>query len=341
MSADSAEAKKGHDPAMSIDVEDWFQVENLRSVVPRDTWPSRQLRVEKSMDRMLDLMADVGVRSTCFVLGSIAERAPQLVRRISEAGHEIASHGYDHELVHESDHTAFRADVVRSKELLEDISGQHVRGYRAPSFSVTDWALPILQDVGYEYDSSHFPTTIGHSRYGKPAALRHAHPVTTHGGLTEVSLSCLHLGAHALPWAGGGYFRLIPYPAFKLGVRRILKTGNPYVFYIHPWELDADQPRVSGLRRSERIRHYLNIERTEARWTSLLRDFRWRTIADLVSSHRERAESGWHSAAHASPDRRAAPSDPTTVIHERRSNTSGQSSVSPRARADTPAGTPV
>jgi polysaccharide deacetylase family protein (PEP-CTERM system associated) len=325
---------------MSIDVEDWFQVENLRSAVPRESWPSRQLRVEKSMDRMLHLMADAGVRSTCFVLGSIAERAPQLVRRIAEAGHEIASHGYDHELIHESDHTTFRADVMRSKELLEDISGQHVRGYRAPSFSVTDWALPILQDVGYQYDSSHFPTTIGHSRYGRPAALRHTHPVTTHGELTEVSLSCLHLGAHALPWAGGGYFRLIPYPAFKLGVRRILKAGKPYVFYIHPWELDADQPRVSGLRRSERLRHYVNIERTEARWTSLLRDFRWRTIADLVSNHRESVENRRHSEAHASPDHRAATSGPTSISRGRPSDTSSQG-VSPRARSDTPAGTPV
>lgn len=339
MPAGSGGTRPGHDPAMSIDVEDWFQVENLRSAVPRESWPTRQLRVEKSMDRMLHAMADHGVRSTCFVLGSIAERAPQLVRRIAEAGHEIASHGYDHGLVHESDHTSFRADVARSKELLEDISGQHVRGYRAPSFSVTDWALPILQDVGYVYDSSHFPTTIGGSRYGKPAALRHTHPVTTHGGLTEVSLSCLHLGGQALPWAGGGYFRLIPYPAFKLGVRRILKAGNPYVFYIHPWELDADQPRVSGLRRAERVRHYLNIERTEARWTSLLRDFRWRTISDLVSSHRERAENESRSVARASPPHGGATSDPTTATPERR-NASSQS-VSPRARADTPAGTPV
>jgi len=272
---------------MSIDVEDWFHVENLRRVVPRDTWHTRDLRVEKSMDRMLQLMADFGARSTCFVLGSIAERAPHLVRRIVDAGHEIASHGYDHELVHESGRAGFRADIARSKELLEEISGRQVRGYRAPSFSVTDWALPILQDVGYEYDSSHFPTTIGHSRYGRPSTLQGTHPVTSHDGLTEVSLSCLTVGAHALPWAGGGYFRLIPYPAFKHGVKRILDSGKPYVFYIHPWELDAGQPRVSGLRRSERIRHYLNIERTEARWSSLLRDFRWGTIADLIASHCE------------------------------------------------------
>lgn len=278
--------------AMSIDVEDWFQVENLRRVVPRDTWRARQLRVEKTMDRMLQVMADRGVRSTCFVLGSIAERVPALVRRISKAGHEVASHGYDHELIHESDPASFRIDAERSKSLLEDISNQEVRGYRAPSFSLTDWALPILRDAGYEYDSSLFPTTLSHSRYGRPQVLRQSGPVTRVDGLTEVSLSCLTFRDHAFPWAGGGYFRLIPYPVFKRGVKRILSSGKPYVFYIHPWELDGGQPRLTGLKRSERMRHYLNIEKTESRWSSLLRDFEWITIADLVSAHRTRHGSG-------------------------------------------------
>jgi len=269
---------------MSIDVEDWFQVENLRRVVPRDTWHTRQLRVEKTMDRMLQMMAERGVRSTCFVLGSVAERVPDLVRRITQAGHEVASHGYDHELIHDSDPASFRSDVERSKKLLEDISNQEVRGYRAPSFSLTEWALPILREVGFEYDSSLFPTTISHARYGRPPRLRQSHPVTRFDGLTEVSLSCLTFRDHALPWAGGGYFRLIPYPVFKRGVKRILNTGNPYVFYIHPWELDCGQPRLNGLKRSERMRHYLNIEKTESRWDSLLRDFDWVTIADLVSA---------------------------------------------------------
>lgn len=278
--------------AMSIDVEDWFHVENLRRVVPRDTWQARQLRVEKTMDRMLQLMADCGVRSTCFVLGSLAERVPALVRRIAEAGHEIASHGYDHELIHESDPAAFRTDVERSKTLLEDISHRPVRGYRAPSFSLTDWALPILREAGFEYDSSLFPTTISHSRYGRPPALRRSDPVTRVDGVTVVSLSCLPVRDHALPWAGGGYFRLIPYPVFKRGVRRILKSGKPYVFYIHPWELDAGQPRLTGLKRSERMRHYLNLERTESRWSSLLRDFEWVTIGELVSTHESNGSNG-------------------------------------------------
>lgn len=272
--------------AMSIDVEDWFHVENLRRVVTRDTWQARQLRVEKSMERMLQLMADRGVRSTCFVLGSLAERVPDLVRRIAEAGHEIASHGYDHELIHETGPASFRSDVERSKSQLEDISNRPVRGYRAPSFSLTDWALPILREVGFEYDSSLFPTTLSHSRYGRPAVLSRSDPVTRVDGVTVVSLSCLPVRQHALPWAGGGYFRLIPYPLFKRGVRRILRSGRPYVFYIHPWELDPDQPRITGLKRSERMRHYLNLERTESRWSALLRDFEWVTIAELVSAHR-------------------------------------------------------
>lgn len=271
---------------MSIDVEDWFHVENLRRVVPRDTWRAQELRVERTMDRMLQLMADREVRATCFVLGCLAERAPRLVRRIAEAGHEIASHGYGHELVYHLEPTDFRADVQRSKELLEDISGQRIRGYRAPNFSLTDWTMPILRELGFEYDSSFFPTTIRHDRYGKPSwpALT-KHPIAKYDGLIEVSMSCLNLGAHALPWAGGGYFRLIPYPIFKRGVKRILDSGKPYVFYIHPWELDAAQPRPCGLKRSERMRHYLNLEKTEARWTSLLGDFRWTTIAKVLSYH--------------------------------------------------------
>ena len=280
---------------MSIDVEDWFHVENLRRVVPRDTWHARQLRVEETMDRMLQMMAEHGVRSTCFVLGSVAERVPDLVRRITEAGHEIASHGYDHGLIHESDPASFRVDVERSKKLLEDISSQDVRGYRAPSFSMTDWALPILREVGFEYDSSLFPTTISHSRYGRPPVLSQCPPVMRVDGLTEVSLSCLTFRGHAVPWAGGGYFRLIPYPVFKRGVKRILDSGSPYVFYIHPWELDHGQPRLNGLKRSERMRHYLNIEKTESRWESLLRDFEWVTIGDLVSAQSETNGSDEHS----------------------------------------------
>jgi polysaccharide deacetylase family protein (PEP-CTERM system associated) len=285
-------AERSHRAAMSIDVEDWYQVENLRRVVPRHTWQRQQLRVDRAMDRMLALMAEADVKATCFVLGLVAERAPELVRRIAEAGHEIASHGYAHELVSEQNPAEFRADVVRSKQLLEELTGRRVSGYRAPSFSVTEWALPILRDVGFEYDSSLFPTTIAHDRYGKLARMSAGDgPIVLSDGLVEVGMSCLTLRSHALPWAGGGYFRLLPYRVFKIGVNRILDSGRPYVFYIHPWELDAAQPRLRGLTRTERLRHYLNLEKTESRWVSLLRDFRWMTIAELVSHEGQSREA--------------------------------------------------
>jgi polysaccharide deacetylase family protein (PEP-CTERM system associated) len=269
--------------AMSIDVEDWFHVENLRCVVSRESWNRRELRVERTMDRMLELMAARDVKATCFVLGWVAERTPGLVRRLAAAGHEVASHGYHHELVHELTEGEFVADVRRSKDVLEGITGERIRGYRAPSFSLTDWAIPLLEEAGFEYDSSFFPTTVTRNRYGKPTTLEGSDGLRLgNGGLAEVPLSCLQFGGQALPWAGGGYFRLLPYRLFKSGVERILDSGKPYIFYIHPWELDSGQPRVAGLGRSQRIRHYLNLEKTESRWTALLTDFRWTTIADLL-----------------------------------------------------------
>jgi len=268
--------------AMSIDVEDWFHVENLRGVVSRESWNRRELRVERMMDRMLELMDEHDAKATCFVLGWVAERAPSLVRRLAAAGHEVASHGYHHELVHELTERDFAADVRRSKDVLEGITGERVRGYRAPSFSLTDWAIPLLEEAGFEYDSSFFPTTVTGNRYGKPTVGGTDRLRLGDGGLAEVPLSCLRIGGQGLPWAGGGYFRLLPYPLFKLGVEKVLGSGSPYVFYIHPWELDPGQPRVAGLRRSQRVRHYLNLDRTESRWTALLTDFRWMTIADLL-----------------------------------------------------------
>ena len=270
--------------AMSIDVEAWFHVENLRGMVSRESWSRRELRLERTMDRMLELMAGNDVKATCFVLGWVAERKPDLLRRLTAAGHEVASHGYRHDLVHELTPAEFLSDVRRSKDVLEEITGERVRGYRAPSFSLTDWAIPLLEEVGFEYDSSFFPTTVTRDRYGKPEGLRGSDVSTlANGGLMEMPLSCLQIGRHALPWAGGGYFRLLPYPLFKKGVDRILRSGRPYVFYIHPWELDPGQPRIPGLRRSQRLRHYLNLEKTECRWKALLGEFRWTTIAGLLA----------------------------------------------------------
>ena len=269
---------------MSIDVEDWFHVENLRSVIRRDSWSGQQLRVERNVDRMLQLMADSdgGVRCTFFVLGWVAERCPGLIRRIAAAGHEIASHGYDHDLLDSLSPDAFRADVERSKGLLEDLAGAEVRGYRAPSFSITEWAIPILQDVGFSYDSSLFPS-LGHDRYGHLANIGPDQPVVeVSPGFFEISISCVTIASRGFPWGGGGYFRVLPYSVFRRGARRILGSGRPYVFYIHPWEIDPDQPRVEGLRRSYRFRHYVGLGRCEARFTSLLADFAWTTMADLL-----------------------------------------------------------
>ncbi|MBT8484736.1 MAG: DUF3473 domain-containing protein [Phycisphaerae bacterium] len=269
---------------MSIDVEDWFQVENLRSAIARDTWDDRELRVERNTDRMLELMATRGVTATCFVLGWVAEKVPGLVRRIADAGHEIASHGYGHDLIYTLSEADFRADIVRSKKFLEDLTGRAVHGYRAPSFSITDWSIPILAAEGFTYDSSAFPT-VAHDRYGRLSGMEAGAPVVElRPGFTEVCVSCLNLGRRGIPWGGGGYFRLLPYPVFRRGVKRILAAGQPYVFYIHPWEIDPGQPRVEGLRRSHRFRHYVNLERADARFASLLRDFEWTTMETLLAS---------------------------------------------------------
>jgi len=275
--------------AMSIDVEDWFHVENLKAVIARDTWDDRELRVERNVGRMLELMAERNIHCTCFVLGWVAEKVPHLIRRIAEAGHEIASHGYGHDLIYNLSHDEFRADIVRSKSHLEDLTGQAVRGYRAPSFSITDWAIDILQELGFTYDSSAFPT-VAHDRYGKLTGMDAGQPIVElHEGFTEMCISCVKLGSRGIPWGGGGYFRLFPYRLFRRGVKNIRNSGRPYVFYIHPWEIDAGQPRVNGLKRSHYFRHYVNIDRGERRFANLLRDFQWTTMSNVLSWWKERA----------------------------------------------------
>lgn len=268
--------------AMSVDVEDWFQVENLSAAIARDTWDERELRVERNVDRLLELMRERGVRGTWFVLGWVAERAPALVRRIAAEGHEIASHGFGHELVSALTPERFQADVERSKKALEDLTGTEVIGYRAPNFSITDWSIDVLCSLGFRYDSSAFPTIV-HDRHGKLAGVRADRPIMElRPGFHEVCVSCLSLCGRGLPWGGGGYFRLLPYRVFRAGIRQILGVGRPYVFYIHPWEIDPDQPRVGGLRRHQAFRHYLNLGRTEPRFNALLLDFEWTTIHDLL-----------------------------------------------------------
>ena len=275
---------------MSVDVEEWFQVENLKPVIDRRSWNRQSSRVERNVDRLLELMAGHDVRSTWFILGWVAERRPGLVRRIADAGHEVASHGYDHDLLDDLSPESFRADVQRSKDLLEEIAGAAVTGYRAPSFSIKEWALPILRDVGFEYDSSYFPT-VGHDRCGRLDGLATQAPVAeVLPGLFEIRISSLSVGSVFLPWGGGGYFRLLPYSLFRAGARRIQRSGRPYVFYIHPWEIDPDQPRPKGLPPVYRFRHYVGLGRCEDRFKSLLADFSWTTMAELLRRSRAAVE---------------------------------------------------
>jgi polysaccharide deacetylase family protein (PEP-CTERM system associated) len=281
----------GASAAMSVDVEDWFQVENLKPVVPRATWDIRESRVERNTMRILEILSGQGALATFFILGWVAERQPTLIRRIAEQGHEIASHGYGHDLLYNLSPDEFRADVSRCKSILEDLTGQQVRGYRAPSFSITDWAVPILQDLGFGYDSSVFPT-VAHDRYGKLAGVDAGRPILElRPGFHEVCISCLPVGNRGLPWGGGGYFRMIPYGPWQAGVRRILAGGAPYVFYIHPWELDPGQPRLNGLGRVNRFRHYANLERSENRFRALVSDFRWQTVGQVLDRWRATSTS--------------------------------------------------
>jgi polysaccharide deacetylase family protein (PEP-CTERM system associated) len=267
---------------MSVDVEDWFQVENLKEVVLRDTWDSQERRVEANTMRILELLDRHGAQATFFTLGWVAERHPELIRQIAAGGHEVASHGYGHELVYTQTPSEFRADVERSKNILEDVTGQQVVGYRAPCFSITDWGIEILQELGFEYDSSVFPT-VAHDRYGRLPGVDLRQPIVElRPGFHEVCISCLQVGNRGLPWGGGGYFRLMPLPAWLAGMRHIMGTGSPYVFYIHPWEIDPGQPRVEGLNRVSRFRHYLNLGSAEERFGSLLSSFPWMSVRSML-----------------------------------------------------------
>jgi polysaccharide deacetylase family protein (PEP-CTERM system associated) len=268
--------------AMSIDVEDWFHTDNMRGVIACEAWESCELRVERNTMRMLEILQSSNARATFFVLGWVAEKCPRLVRTISAAGHEIASHGYGHQHVYSLQPREFRSDVVRSKRYLEDLTGKAVRGYRAPSFSITDWAIPILQDVGFDYDSS-VVQTIAHDRYGRLSGMHAGRPIISLGdGFHEVCVSCIRLGERGIPWGGGGYFRLIPYPLWLQGVRMILRSGMPYIFYIHPWEIDPGQPRVAGLKATNLFRQRVNLRRCEGRFAALVGAFEWMPVCDLI-----------------------------------------------------------
>jgi polysaccharide deacetylase family protein (PEP-CTERM system associated) len=271
--------------AMTVDVEDYFHVSAFDNVVPRSQWEQLESRVVGNTDRLLEVFDTHGVKATFFVLGWVAERFPTLVSRIADLGHEVASHGYGHGLIYRQTREVFRDDVRRAKELLEASCGQRVQGYRAPSYSITAqsmWALDVLLAEGYAYDASIFP--IRHDRYGIPDSPRHPHLVKRASGmLLEAPGSTVRVGGFNFPVAGGGYFRILPYEWTRWGIARInRKEKRPAIFYLHPWEIDAEQPRFEAGWLS-RFRHYRNLEETETRLHRLLKEFRFAPLRSILA----------------------------------------------------------
>ncbi|MGL4552338.1 MAG: XrtA system polysaccharide deacetylase [Gemmataceae bacterium] len=272
--------------ALTVDVEDYFHVSGFDGVVSRDDWDDLPTRVGPATERLLDLFAEADVRGTFFILGWLAERQPSLVRAIRAAGHEIGCHSYGHRLVYEQTVAEFRSDLRRGLDALEDAVGERVTLYRAPSFSITEkssWALDVLAEEGIRIDSSIYP--VRHDRYGMPDA-----PITPHridrpaGTLWEFPPPVARLWGLNLPAGGGGYFRLAPYPLTRWALNRINADGRPFAAYLHPWEIDPDQPRVAcGWK--QRFRHYTGLTRTEGRLVRLLRDFRFGTMSDALTAY--------------------------------------------------------
>ena len=262
--------------AMTVDVEDYFQVSAFENHIRREDWGRKDCRVEGNMERILSLFSETGIKGTFFVLGWIAERYPQMISGLVDHGHELASHGWSHVRVFEQNPKQFREDVIRTKRLLEDVSGKQVRGYRAASYSIGAdnlWALDILKEAGHQYSSSIYP--IRHDLYGMPEAPRFPfHPGGD--GFLEVPVTTVKVMGRNYPCGGGGYFRLFPYRLSRWALRRVNSADRQAcVFYFHPWELDPEQPRQAGISLKTRFRHYLNLGRMEPRLRWLLRDFRW------------------------------------------------------------------
>ena len=286
--------------ALSIDVEDYFHVSNFSKVIKFSDWDKYQCRVERNTLHVLNVLNEFNVKATFFVLGWIAERYPELIENIHQEGHEIASHGYCHQLIASQTREEFREDVRKTKRILEDITGVDVMGYRAPTYSITQksfWTFEILIEEGFKYDSSIFP--IRHYGYGIPDTPRFPHIININGlnqtndltisngsndkFIIEFPISTLRLAGTNLPIAGGGYFRLFPYQFTKWGLKKInQKEKKPFIFYIHPWELDPDQPRFKEAPRLSRFRHYVNLDKTEPKLKRLLEDFNFSTVRNVL-----------------------------------------------------------
>ena len=279
--------------ALTVDVEDYFHVAAFADRIKPADWDKQPVRVQHNTRRLLELFAEFDIRATFFVLGWVAERDPQLVREIAAQGHEIACHGYSHQLIYRQTPAVFREETLRARKLLEDIVQSPVEGYRAASYSITRqslWALDVLVEAGFRYDSSIFP--VHHDRYGIPDAPHQPYRLTAPGGgnLVEFPLSTANLLGYRLPVAGGGYFRLFPYFVTRMGLSQIRRRGQPFIFYLHPWEIDTAQPRIEAGWLS-RFRHYNNIDKCEARLRRLLQDFSFATARSVLM------ESGLLSAS--------------------------------------------
>lgn len=280
--------------AMTVDVEDYFQVSAFERFIGRDEWDTRECRVEANVDRILKLFDRHGVRATFFTLGWVAQRYPEMVRRIVAQGHELASHGWSHVRVTQQNSDEFREDVVRTKAFLEDVSGQEIMGYRAASYSIGAtnlWALGVLQDTGHRYSSSIYP--IKHDLYGMPEAPRFAFQPLD-GDFYEFPVTTVRMGGRNLPCGGGGWFRLVPYAGMRWAMRRVNRVDKESaIFYFHPWEIDPGQPRQDGLDAKTRFRHYLNLERMQPRLDRLLGDFEWGRMDEVLYwPHLQRLSQG-------------------------------------------------
>lgn len=271
--------------ALTIDVEEYFQAHAFESVVDRSAWDQFPNRVTASTYRVLDLLANYNVKVTFFILGWVADRYPELVRMIAAGGHEIATHGYWHELVYRQTREEFAVDLRRSLDAIGvALPGVPIAGYRAPSFSITEqslWALDVLDSHGIEYDSSIFPLSA-HDRYGMKDASRFASK--TGRGVWEFPVSTIRLGRQNWPVAGGGYFRLYPLWFTRKAIRHLNGQGHPAVIYLHPWEFDPDQPRISDAPWLSRFRHYVNIDKTADRLRRLLEEFEFGPIRDVFAT---------------------------------------------------------
>ena len=275
--------------ALTIDVEDYFQVSALAPYIPRDQWDQRECRIERNIEQILLMLDQEQIKATFFTLGWIAERYPLLIRRIVDGGHELASHGYGHQRASDLNEADFSADVVLAKKLLEDLSGHEVKGYRAPSFSIGHgnlWAFDCLERAGYRYSSSIYP--IRHDHYGMPDAPRFAHQVRV--GLLELPVTTARVFERNWPASGGGYFRLLPYACSRWLLRKVNELDRqPVIFYFHPWEIDAGQPRIAGIDAKTRFRHYVNLQRTEQRLEKLIQEFEFAPMNQAFSRYFEDA----------------------------------------------------